>query len=359
MLAAAALGAAVPASAQLLYENGSGGSVRFYGQFSPAYQYVDDGVQSTSTFVDNAHSNSRVGVLLTQPYGQNTFTFNFETALGLRSSDAVNQTATPKGISWSRTNLRKIDFALASQSWGKIYAGQGSMATDGIAESDFGSNGMTTYNGVGDGAGNFQFRTAAGALSGVTIASVAPSLDGGRRGRVRYDTPSFNGFKVSVAAGTDVLTPGNNDKYYDVALRYERDFNGTELTGGIGWSRRDRNGIDRDDTFGSVAVKLQSGVNFAVAAGDRKNSGSYYYLKAGYEVSMLPIGDTSFAVDYYDGEDFGLAGRQSKVYGLGINQDIDSINTQVYLGWRTYELSDPGVAYNDIDSILFGARWKF
>jgi len=68
---------------------------------------------------------------------------------------------------------------------------------------------------------------------------------------------------------------------------------------------------------------------------------------------------TSFAVDYYNGNDFGLAGRESKSIGLGINQNFDSINTQVYLGYRTHELSDPGTAYQDVDAFLFGARWKF
>ncbi|MCE8506888.1 hypothetical protein KBY28_00350 [Ruegeria pomeroyi] len=107
-----------------------------------------------------------------------------------------------------------------------------------------------------------------------------------------------------------MLTPGNSDKYYDIALKYAGEFDGTKVKGGIGFSRRDSGGVDRDDTFGSVAVKFRSGLNFAVAGGSRENSGDYTYVLAGYETQFLSVGMTSFAVDYYNGNDFGLAGRE-------------------------------------------------
>lgn len=358
-VALAAILAAAPAAAELKWDNASGGSVRIYGQVSPVWQSVDDGVVTTDNFLDNAHSNTRAGLWVVQPMSQGTFKFNLETAFGLRSTAGVSQTNTPKGIDWDRTDIRKVDFSFASTSWGTVYVGQGSMASDGIADISLNNNSMTTYNSVGDFAGAFQFRTTAGALSGVTVGSVNPSLDGGRQGRVRYDTPSFNGFSVSLAAGTDVLTPGNSDKYYDIALRYSGEFDGTKVKGGVGFSRRDRGGVDRDDTFGSLAVKLRSGLNFAVAAGSRKNDGNYTYVLAGYEAEFFSVGMTSFAVDYYNGSDFGLAGRESETIGVGLNQNFDNINTQVYLGYRNHKLADPGTSYNDVNAFLFGARWKF
>ena len=358
-MALVAAAAAAPAAAELKYENGRGGSVTVYGQVNPGYLSFDDGVGSTSELVDNAHSGSRVGLLLLQDYDAGTFSFNFETSLGLRSSAGFDQTFTPGGADWSRTNLRRIDFAFASNSWGKISAGQGSMASDGIAEADFGGTGLTNYVGVADAAGGFQFRTAAGALSGVTIGDVMPTFDAGRRGRVRYDTPDFNGVTFSVAAGKDILTPDSDDEYYDAALRYSRAFSGFELDAGVGFSRRDRNGVDRDDTFGSLAVKLVSGINFAVAAGSRKDDGDYVYGKVGYDRKFLSIGETSFAVDYYRGNDFNSVGSEATSVGVGINQDIDSINTQLYLGYRTYEFAEVATSYLEADSVLFGARWRF
>lgn len=358
-MALIAASVAVPASAELLYDNDTGGSVKIYGQFSPAYQSVDDGVSTKGTVVDNAHSNTRVGLWALQDYSDGEFSFNFESALGLRSSDAVSQTFTPDSMHWDKTKLRKVDFAFAHNSWGKFYAGQGSMAADGITGNDVSGNGMTTVNAVPDGAGSFTFRTSTGALSTISIGDVFSNLDGGRLGRVRYDSPSFSDFTISFSAGQNVLVDGNDDKFYDVALRYAHDFDGTEVSGGIAFLRRDQDGTYRDDTIGAVAVKIQSGWSFAVEGGSRKDDGSYGYVKVGYEANWLDWGSTSLALDYYDGSNFELAGRQSSSTGFGINQNIDDANTQVYLGFRKHTLKDPTVAYNDIDSVLFGARWKF
>ena len=352
--------AAAPAMAELKYDNNSGGSVLLYGQFSPAFQWVDDGADSYSTLVDNAHSNTRVGMLLTQPMGQGTFTFTFETALGLRSSDGVSQSGKPDAFDWDRTKLRKIDAAYDTGEYGKFYLGQGSMATDGLAENDFSGTGMATYNGIGDSAGSFEFRTSGGALSGISISDVAPSLDGGRRGRIRYDTPSFSGFTVSVAAGEEILASGSDDNFYDIALRYAGEFGGGEVAGGLGFSRKDSGGTDTDDTFGSVAVLLDSGFNFAFAAGSRDSGGDYLYGKAGYQADWLAVGRTAVSIDIYDGSDFVTAGSDTQVLGVGASQMIDDQNLELYIGYRMYDFSDTsGTSYQDIDSILAGARWKF
>lgn len=50
------------ASAQLLYENQSGGSVQLYGQFNPAIISVDDGQETETNIRDNDLSRSRVGL---------------------------------------------------------------------------------------------------------------------------------------------------------------------------------------------------------------------------------------------------------------------------------------------------------
>lgn len=358
-IALAAAGVAAPAAAELKWDNASGGYVRIYGQFSPTYQSVDDGVQTYDNVLDNSHSNTRVGLWVAQPFSTGEFKFNFETALGWTNTANVSQTSQSTGVNWDRTDIRKVDFSFEGDTWGTIYVGQGSMATDGVADKSLNNNAMTTYNGIGDFAGNYQFRTTAGALSGVTAGSVNPSLDGGRRGRIRYDSPNFNGFTIALAAGEEILASNNDDKYYDIALKYQRKFDTVEVAGGIGFSRRDRNGVDQDDTFGSLAARFDNGLNFAVSAGSRKNDGDYTYVLAGYEADFWQVGKTSFAIDFYNGNDFGLAGRKSKTMGVGINQNIDSINTQVYLGYRNHELTDPGVNYNDIDAYLFGARWRF
>lgn len=354
----------VPAMAELKYDNASGGSVSLYGQFSPAYQWVDDGEETSSELVDNAHSNTRVGLMLLQPLGEGTFSFNFETALGLRSSDGVTQGSLPKGVDWSRTSLRKVDFAYDSNEYGKFYLGQGSMASDGIADIDMSGTTMVNYNGISDTAGSFRFRDSGGALSTVAIADIAPSLDGGRRGRIRYDTPTFSGFTLSAAMGEEILASGNDDEFYDVALRYAGEFGAIRVQSGLGYAHKDSDGGDTDDTFGSVAVLHESGFNGALALGHRDGGGDYVYGKVGYQADWFSIGKTSLSVDLYDGSDFALSGgatsSDTQVWGIGASQMLDEHNVELYLGYRTYDFSDnSGASYQDIDSVLAGARWKF
>jgi len=350
----------LPAYAELKYENSSGGSVTLYGQFNPGYLSFDDGVETYNNLVDNGHSNSRVGLILTQPYSFGEFGFNFETGLGFPTSFAFSQTFEPE-FQWNRTSLRKIDFSLKTDAYGTFYVGQGSMATDGVASVDLSGTTLVNYNSIGDTAGNSEFRTSAGASSGIKIGNVMPSLDGGRRGRVRYDFPSFADFTFKIAYGEEILVSGSEDKFYDGALVYANEFaNGTELKGGIGWSRRERPGAaDRDDRFGSVSVLLPSGFNLTVALGNRKDSGRYSYSKIGYIVNWLSVGSTALAVDYYDGRDFNVAGSSSGSFGLGVVQSFKAANTEAYLEYRDYEYADTADAYLDASSFLFGARWKF
>lgn len=353
---------AAPALAEpLTYENGSGGSVTLYGQFSPSFVWADDGNETTSKGADNDSSNSRVGLRVMQPFAPGTLTFNFETALGFRYTDGISQIDDGDSWHWGRERLRKVDFAFATNSWGTFSLGQGSMATDGITESDFNKNGMTTYVSVTDTNGGFLFRTEDESLSAVSIGDAASSLDGGRRGRVRYDTPSYNGFTLSLAAGQEVLSYDNSDDYYDVALRYHGDFDRFKLSGGIGYSRRDRDDADDDkDTIGSLAVLHKaSGVSLALAAGSRKDDGNYWYSKLGYDADIWAIGTTSLAIDYYKGQDFVSDGSDTKVYGIGANQHIDRYDLSLYAGYRKAKFDERTQDYKDLNTYILGAIWKF
>jgi hypothetical protein len=345
-----------------VYETGSGGTFTYYGQFNPSVLSFDDGTTTTDDVADNAASGSRVGFLITQPFGGNELRFRFETALGFRGTDGISQTSTPKGVDWDRTRLRHVDVQFQTASYGTFYFGQGSMASDGIGDRSLAGTGLATSVSIGDTAGSFEFRTTSGALSGIEIGDAFANFDGSRRGRIRYDTPEFSGFTFSIAYGQDILSEGNDDDFYDIGLGYENEFaNGIEMEAGLGYQVRERDGAqDREDTFASISFLLPSGVNATFAAGDRNTSGNYSYIKLGYTFDVLAVGSTAVSVDFYSGSDNVTNGDEAEAWGLAIVQDFDTANVEAYFGYRNYSYSDTtATSYEDADGMILGARWRF
>ena len=357
---AALLGlSALPAAAELKYSNATGGTVTLYGQFSPAYLSFDDGVASYGDLVDNEVSNSRAGLTVAQELGSSVLTFDFLTGLGFGQSSDYSQRGDPEFLDWRRTFVRKLEFSLKTETAGKFSFGQGSMATDGVAQSDLSGTKVAMYNGMEVVAGKYEIRTASGALSGINLDNSFTGLDSSRRGRVRYDSPSLNNFTFSAAYGKDILSTNNNDTYVDAAVRYKNEIGDTKIVGSLGFSRRTRAGTDRDDTFGSISALHTSGANITLAVGSRKNDGDYGLLKLGYIGDWLPVGKTALAVDYYSGRDFVTEGSSSKSIGFGVVQKFDAANLETYLVVRSYEYTDTTTSYRDASSVLFGSRWKF
>lgn len=352
-----------PVWAGPVYENSSGGSFTFYGQFSPAYADFDDGSDSKGEGADNAKSNSRVGFTLAQPFGDYELGFKFETALGLRQTSSISQLYTPDGLHWDRQKLRHVDFSLKTPGYGTFYLGQGSMASDNIGDRSYSGATLAGDIAIGDVVGGYLLRRSDGVLSDVTVADAFANFDGGRLGRVRYDSPDFNGFTLRAAYGRNILDSDNGDDYWDVAMAYENDLaSGTKLTAGVGYMYRDRedpNAEDIKDTFVSGSVLLTSGFNFTLAAGDRNGAGAYYYGSAGYNADWVSWGGTAVTIDYYNGDDMVTEGDSAESWGVQMVQAVDRYDIDLYAGYRRYDYDDNVSDFQNASSYMVGARWKF
>ncbi|WP_170759350.1 porin [Ruegeria lacuscaerulensis] len=356
---------AIPAAAELKYENNSGGYVLLYGQLHPALISVDDGQETDTRVLDNDLSNSRVGLRLMQPYGANEFTFRFETALGLPNSTEWNQLGT-NFSGWTRSDIRHVDFALKGD-YGKFSAGQGSMVSDGAAETDLSYVGTALYSFTNDENSAFFYRETNGILSGITIGDSSSNLDGSRRGRIRYDTPDFNGFSAGIAYGENILSSSDDDTYYDVGVFYGNTFaGGVEFAASLAYAVRDFDNAsgERKDTIGSASVLLPSGFSFTAAAGTRDDTASgasdpnYWYAKIAYEGDWVSWGKTGVGIDYFDGSDFNTDGSSTKAWGVAVVQKIEAINTDAYLKYRNHDFDD-GTSFDNNEAWVLGARWKF
>lgn len=344
------------------YTNDSGGSVTFYGQFSPTFQYFDDGERTFSNLADNSNSNSRIGFNIDQELNNGQrLRFNFETAIGFPGTSSFSQEGDDPFWEWEITDLRKAE-VIWSGDFGAFSLGQGSMATDGSAGSDLSGTFLTATSLAGDTAGSYLFRESdTGLLSDVAISDAYDDLDGPRLFRIRYDTPGFSGFSAAIAYGTNELTEGDEDTYYDVALNYYDEFGDVVLEGSIGYAWRDRDEGDTDENWvGSLALLHgPTGINGSVAAGGAQDGGSYYYLKAGWIGEFWTVGSSRFAVDYFDGQDYNVDGSESSNWGVHYTQGFDSVSMEGYIGYRVYQYDDDAADYEDASSVLTGVRWTF
>ncbi|KAJ02642.1 porin [Sulfitobacter mediterraneus] len=331
----------------------------FYGQLNFGIFHVDDGQGNDTYLTDNDNSNSRIGIIhQTELANGHRLKFHFESGLGFSGSAAATLDDNDLGLKWRRTELRKLEVVYSTPTYGRLSFGQGSTGTDGVAETDFSGTSVVHYSSINALAGSAEFHTVSGAGSGTTINAAFRNFDGARRFRLRYDSAPYNGFGLAISAGEEVLRHGDDRDYYDLALRYDRDLDQFKVSGRIGYAWA---GSDRSTVASSIAVfHKATGLNLAFATGRQQETGAdYAYLKLGLKRRWIDMGETAVSFDLFKGDDLVGIGSQSTSYGLGIVQKWDRYDTELYAGYRNYELTGASVAVADIDVAVIGARWKF
>jgi predicted porin len=356
---AGALAQALPKLETML---GGGTTVRLYGQINQGVLVHDDGGETNSyALVDNSNSSSRLGLRTETPLdGGVAFRTNLEAQYTPNPSSKVSQTNSFVGdwdLEW--TNLRKAEMILASEAYGTVSLGQGSMATDGIAEIDFSGTSLIAYSQIPDLAGGQFFRFDGGALSGVTIGKVFSNFDGSRRLRARYDTPSFAGFTLSGAYGQEVLTSGDDKDYVDLALRWAESFDTVKVSAGVGYNWK--GGGSEAIAASASALHAPTGLNLTLAAGgdSQGGDGRYVYGKLGVIRDVFAFGSTAVSLDANFGADIGLDGGDSASYALAAVQRIDDWSLEAYGIIRNHSFDDAAASYDDGLSFMTGLRFSF
>jgi hypothetical protein len=331
----------------------------FYGQFNLGVLNIDNGAVDETAFTDNDNSNSRVGAVFTQPLSNGgELRFHVETGLGFTGSSSINGADNSFEIDLRRTELRKFEVIYETAKAGTFYLGQGSISSDDKAEADFSGTTLAAYSGLSDVAASQEFQLVSGGGSGIDVGDTFNNFDGGRRFRIRYDTPQFAGFTLTASAGEEVLRSGDDNDYYDFGAKYDADYGAVTVAARLGYSIRDS---DEELLLGSVAVLHEpSGFNVAVSSGrQEEGDASYFYVKAGLKRDWLAIGETRLSVDFYDGADFEVTGSESTSVGVALVQAVDALNLEIFALYRTFELEGAGAAVNDQDVTFVGARWRF
>ncbi|MBU3031050.1 porin [Paracoccus sp. XHP0099] len=337
-------------------------TIRIYGQIDEGALSFDDGEKTTNYgLVGNKNSSSRLGLrTLTALDSGWDMTGNFEFEYVPHGSTAVDQTDPDEAdYDLRKTNIRKMELAFSSDRYGKFWLGQGSMASDGSAKSDLSGTTVIASAAVADIGGGL-FRMDDGVLSDISTSDAYSDYNGlGRKMRVRYDSPSFNGFRIMTSFGQDVLAEKDGN-YYDIAAHYQGDLEAFDLEGGLAYSRKQAEDIDI--LSGSVSgLHKASGLNLTLAAAQESaaGDGSYGYVKLGWKRDFFAIGTTALSLDYYTGDDVVEDGSDSQSYGVAMVQRVDRWNTDWYLGLRNYDYDDDTADYQDGLSTMIGFRVQF
>lgn len=279
-------------------EIGPNTTLRFSGQHNFGILSYDDG-DETNTYapIDNDNSGSRVRLQIFSDLGEWQVESTAEVEYQPYASNVVSQLDDEADWDFYDDNIRRLEVSFASERYGKFWLGQGSMATDGIAEADLSGTTVIAYSSLSDTAGGRFFRHDDGLLSDVNVGSAFTNLDGlGRKLRIRYDTPTWNGFGLKASYGQDYLADLDDD-LYDVAATYSGEFSDFEVAAAVGYAWNDGTGIDLFS--GSLsALHKPSGVSMTLAAGAEQNEGSgdYGYAKLGYERDFFAMGSTAFSI---------------------------------------------------------------
>lgn len=362
----------------------NGSTLTFYGQINKGFLTYDDGEASrTYDFIDNYNSNTRVGLTYGTALGEGwTYTGTIEIQYDPFTTNTANlNQPTPPGSAWGLTdaNIRLIDNRFESAEFGTLYLGQGNMASQNTAEVDLSGTSVIARSAVGNIAGGQLLRETDGKLSSVTISDAFTNYNGlGRRVRLRYDTPAFAGFTLRGSFGRDLLyTSTDADKQsavrdqdlYDLALAYEGSSGDFKYEAQAAYSYQDAytsggkltQSVEILDGSGSV-LHGPTGLSLTVALGQQDNgttTGSYGYIKGGWQTDLVKWGKTAFAVDYYDGTDINGAGTESRSTGLSVVQNVTDWNTEFWATYRSYSYDEATADYDDADAFFIGARFSF
>jgi uncharacterized coiled-coil protein SlyX len=336
------------------------GDIKLYGQVNKAVLFSDDGDKTNTYLVDNDNASTRIGLLGSiSPNDNVEVGTRIEVEYQTNPSNEVNQidkTNTPN----DKFEKRHLDLWVDAGNIGKFSLGWGSTASDGTSEMDLSGTSVVGYSSVGDMAGGQLFYDSDdNDLSATRIGSVFSNMDGlSRKERIRYDSPSFNGFVGS----TSYIADGGGD----LALRYTAQMEAFKLAAAAAYANPGSTSDSIDDQLaGSVSVLHDSGFNATVAMGARDHKGSgrddgaFFYTKFGYRARWCPLGVTSMSVDFGRFSDIAADGDDADTFGFQMVQDIQEWGTEAYLGYRFHDLDRNGADYDTINAIMTGMRVKF
>ena len=293
LIAVAAPVISSPAEAGLA--NGNDNGVVISGALNRSLMYADNGTANDWSNVDGGTDNSRLRILVS---GKLTDSIKvggvWEANLpnsqpqGSTSNQGADDGATTNAADNGAFGFRKTEVTFTHATMGKLSIGQSSTASDNKPSLD----GTTNNNaGITHGGGMMVFDTTANANTAVTAGAAFASYFGGRKDRVRYDTPSIMGIKGSAAMG--------DDSFWDVGLTYGATYGDIQIAAAAQYANL---GTDASTTAASTAThgSNQYGVGLALKHASGLSAGAHWGEEGGNSNTANAIAGHAWGVEAGD-----------------------------------------------------------
>ncbi len=340
------------------------------GHINRAIVQLDNGDEDGIFHADNDSSSSRIRWVGSGDYGAGKSGFVIEHQFESNSTAGLDLPNTAKG--GDSDSIRKVE-GWFSGDWGKLTIGQGSDAFDGVTEYDLGGTfNAGVYAFPVDMMGGVTFVTSNGVrnAAGTKVSAAITTFDGGRRDRIRYDSPSLGGalsFAVSLAEGDriDASVSGNHEFgqsqfAWAVGVSDEGDSGGTsgEITvAGVVVP----DNIEPSTTAASASLLIGNWV-FVVSLTERdldvvgpREDPESTYAKVGYKTA----GGHSLAVGVGTYDDLAQDLDEADLVQFGWERDFNKSVT-LYASWTEAELDRPTQPnLEDVTALQFGTKIKF
>jgi hypothetical protein len=368
-------------------------SIRLYGEISRAFGVVGDGDAVTFKQGENANTPTRMGIdgrgRITNDIGIRT-RMEYEVSSGdaLGGSQFENQTGDASTFS-----IRHLDLIVSSKKFGSVWIGRGDSSSNGSSEVqtiealDSGRVGGTIATLIED----FNILSSNEDTEPRAVGTVGrffDSFDGAtRQNRIRYDTPTFFGFKGSVT-----LIDKHN---FDSALWYQGKLAGTAVAGAIGFCHTEgAESAGSSTCFGNgTTIKGNTQLNGSVSAltpiglgatfagarlwreldvsgadnGHTLFNNTAFSLQPAifYTARLTELGATTLEYAFQYCEDCGQTSSGTKDdkgigHSLQLMQEVDSIGGDYFIGFRYVDVEVNGD--DNTDGLWFvgaGFRQRF
>lgn len=237
-------------------------SLTVYGKVNEAIGFWDDGVESNVYQFTNDTSRTRFGFKGKAKINSDWFA-KFRIEIGIRSADQGDLTADSDDTTGAGPlDLRRAEWTLGSKTYGSITVGETKFANDGVTQAQLANVRHFANPDIFDSNDEFQIRSGRNQFQDVAewgdAVQVLEPGEGSRGNVVRYDSPTFAGFKVSAAFGEDDV--------WNAALRYAQKLAEFEFIAAVGYGEATENDEEcgeRRTGAGSPNSKCE---NFGVSA---------------------------------------------------------------------------------------------